>query len=143
MLPPVITFPDPVMLALPYLRTLLADTYSDVYASTYTGGIIVAARVPNPRPPVLVTLRRAGGVERVNGIFDRPRIDAQIFHTSEHAAFALAAFVRAQLLAAPGRVDGISHASTFLGPTPIPDPLSGQARVLLTVTWQIRGIQEA
>lgn len=142
-LPPVITFPDPVMLALPYLRGLVTDFYVDLYVDTYTGGIVVAARVPNPRPAAFVMLRRAGGVDRVRGIFDRPRIDAQIWHTSEHAAFSLAAFVRAQLLAAPGRVAGISHASTFLGPTPIPDPDSGQARVLLTIEWQIRGVQEA
>lgn len=127
---PVITFPDVVTLALPYLRTALNDI-----------SITVAAAVPTTRPAKLVTLRRAGGTERVNGILDRPRIDAQVWHTSEFLALQLADIVRAHLLAAPARVAGVSRASTFLGPTPIPDPESGTPRVLLTVEWQIKGVQ--
>lgn len=127
---PVITFPDSVALALPYLRTALSDV-----------SITVAATVPSPRPAKLVTLRRAGGTERVNGILDRPRIDAQVWHSSEFLALALADTVRAHLLAAPGRVTGVSRAFTFLGPTPIPDPESDSARVLLSVEWQVKGVQ--
>lgn len=127
---PLITFPDAVTLALPYLVSALADP-----------SVTVAASVPNPRPANLVTLRRAGGTERVNGILDRPRIDAQVWAGSEFAALALADLIRGHLLAAPGRVVGVSRASTFLGPTPIPDPESGTPRVLLTVEWQLRGVQ--
>lgn len=126
---PVITFPDVVTTLLPYLRAAIPD-------------VTFAASVPSPRPVgPLVTLRRAGGVDRANGIYDRPRIDAQIWHSSEFLAFALAALVRAHLLAAPGRVAGVSYASTFTGPLAIPDELSGQPRILLTVELQIKGVQ--
>ena len=130
---PVITYPDAVALALPYLRTALADPT-----------VTVAASVPSTRPAKLVYLRRAGGTDRVHHILDRPRIDVQVWHSSEFAALALADLVRAHLLAAPGLVAGVSRASTFLGPTPIPDPESDTPRALLTVEWQVRGTtQEA
>ena len=126
---PVVTFPDIVTALLPHLRTQIA-------------GVTFAASVPNPRPTgPLVTLRRAGGTDRVNGIYDRPRIDVQVWHSSEFSALALAAQVRAHLLAAPGRVAGVSRASTFTGPIPIPDESSDQPRVLLTVELQIKGAQ--
>lgn len=129
---PVITYPDAVVLALPYVRTMLAD-----------GTITVAASVPNPRPAKLVVLRRAGGLETTQGIQDRPRIDVQAWAATEFAALDLAGRVRSYLLAAPGRVTGVSFASTFLGPTPVPDPDSDTPRALCTVEWWVRGTQEA
>lgn len=128
---PVIVPTDAVIALLPYLRTKLAD------------GTTVAASIPSPRPTRLVALRRAGGTSTTHNIFDRPRIDAQVWAATEFEAMALAARVRAYLLAAPGRVAGILAATDFLGPTPIPDPDSGQPRVLLTIELQTRGVQEA
>jgi hypothetical protein len=123
---PVVTFPDIVTSLLPYLRAQIAS-------------VTFAASVPNPRPTgALVTLRRSGGVES-SPVTDRPRVDAQVWHTSEFNAFALAAQVRAHLIAAPGRVAGIYKATTFLGPTPVPDPDSSQPRVLFTVEFILRG----
>lgn len=129
---PVITFPDAVSLALPYVRTLLADP-----------SVTVAAKVPAVRPARLVVLRRAGGTETTRGLQDRPRIDVQAWDKTEFDALALCDRVRAYLRAAPGRVAGVTLASTFLGPTPIPDPDSSTPRALATVEWRLRGTQEA
>ena len=125
----VLTVPDVVTLALPYLRTALNDVT-----------ITVAASVPNPRPAGrLVTLRRAGGTRKVSNIIGVRRIDAQVWASTEFAALQLADTVEAHLLAAPGRVAGVTAASSFLGPVPIPDDASGEKRALLTCTWEIKG----
>lgn len=129
---PVIVHPDSVALALPYLRTALADVT-----------VTVAASVPAVRPVRLVVVRRVGGLDRTLGIFDRPRLDVQVWAASDFDAQALAQKVRGHLVAAPGRVAGVSAASTFLGPTNIPDDESGAPRCLTTVEWQVRGTQLA
>jgi hypothetical protein len=128
---PVVTYPDAVTLALPYLRTALDD-------STVT----VAASVPNPRPARLVVLRRAGGTDTVSHLLDRPRIDIQAWAATEHDALHLADLARAHLLAAPGRVTGVSRATTFAGPIPIPDDASGAKRALCSVELQVKGQQQ-
>lgn len=126
MVAPLVTFPDVVV-------SLLA------YVKASNPGVTVAASVPNPRPAgTLVTLRRAGGVES-SPVTDDPRVDVQVWAASEFAAFDLAKTIRAQLMGAPGRVAGIQRASTFTGPTPIPDPDSSQPRVLFTVEFVQRG----
>lgn len=126
MVAPIVTFPDVVVSLLAYLKPLNL-------------GVTFAAAVPNPRPAgPLVTLRRSGGTES-SPVTDRPRVDVQVWHSSEFQAFALAATIRAQLLGTPGRVGGISRADTFTGPTPIPDPDSSQPRVLFTVELVLRG----
>lgn len=127
---PLITFPDVVALALLYVRTMLADA-----------SITVAATVPATRPTKLVTLRLAGGSDRLHGILARPRIDAVCWRSTEFDALALAERVRSILRAAPGRVDGVSASSTFAFPFPAPDPASGNPRALTTVQWQVRGLQ--
>lgn len=127
---PVIVVPDVVTLALPYVRDMLGD-----------GSITVAASVPKVRPAKLVTLRVAGGGERLQGILGLPRIDAVCWRSTEFDALALAEAVRAILRAAPGRVPGVSRAATFAWPFPVPDPASGNPRALTTVTWQIKGVQ--
>lgn len=129
---PIIVPVDIVTALLPYLRTKLAD-----------GTVTVAASIPNPRPVRLVSLRRSGGTTTTRNIFDRPRIDAQVWAATEFEVMALAARVRGYLLGSPGRVTGVVAASDFLGPTPIPDPDSGAARVLLSIELQTRGTQEA
>lgn len=127
---PVIVFPDPVTLGLPYLRTALDDAT-----------VTVSGQVPSPRPARLVRLRRAGGLERINGTRDLPRLDAQVWCPDEDDALALAALVRGHLLAAPGLVAGVERARTFAGPFTVPDPDDETPRVLLTVEWQVRGTQ--
>jgi hypothetical protein len=124
---PIILYPDPVELALPYLRDLLGSDAA------------VHGRIPNPRPAYLVHIRRAGGVPTARNVADRPRVDAQVWAPTDPECVELAGRVLAYLLAAPGRVDGVSFARAFLGLTPIPDPDTGSPRILLTVEWQIRG----
>lgn len=127
---PVIQIPDVVALALPYVRDMLGDD-----------SVTVAASVPKIRPAKLVTLRLAGGGERLHGILGLPRIDAVCWRSTEFDALAMAEEVRAILRAAPGRVAGVSRASTFAWPFPAPDPASGNPRALATVEWQVKGIQ--
>jgi hypothetical protein len=128
---PVIVAQDEVDLAIPYLRTALADD-----------SVTVAGRVPTPRPVRLVVLRRSGQTRALHGILIRPRIDAQVWAANEADAVILGNLVEAHLLAAPGLLDDITDATSFLGPTPIPDGNDDTPRVLLTVTWQVRGTQQ-
>ena len=123
---PLVTYPDPVKAAIDYLRLHLT-------------GVAVGARVPNPRPIPFVHVRRAGGVES-GPVTDQPRIDVQVWHNSEFDAADLADHARYLLLGAVGRMPSAVSASTFLGPTPVPDPESAQARYLFTVEIGMRGV---
>jgi hypothetical protein len=126
----VIIHPDAVHLAVTYLRGVLAP------------GVTVAAAVPNPRPAgALVVVNRAGGVETTRGVFDRPRLEVNVWHATAFDALAVAAVVRGHLLNAHRTVPGVVNAGTTAGLTTVADP-SGAARALFTVEWTVRGAQQ-
>lgn len=127
---PVIECPDVIVLALPYVRSMLGDA-----------SITVAASVPSTRPAKLVTLREAGGTDLLHGILHRPRIDIVCWRSTEFDALDLARQVLAIMRAAPGRVDGVQRTSTFARPFPAPDPASGNPRAICTCEWQVKGVQ--
>lgn len=130
---PLVVYPDPVKVALDYLRPALAARDEPAAAGT-----TVTARIPNPRPTgPLVVLRAAGGTSPYLSA-DRPRLDVQVWHSDEYHAAALAQLVRGLLLAMPGE-GPVRRVADFLGPTPIPDPESGQPRYLFTVEITLRG----
>lgn len=84
-------FPDAVLWATGYLREALDALYPGIY---------VGSRVASPREGYMVVVNRRGGLaERFR---DRPRLGVRVFAPTEDAANALAADVRALMLAAPG-----------------------------------------
>lgn len=88
-----IVFPDAVLWATDYLRRRLTDLgHSDVF---------VGAKVPTPREPKTVVVRRVGGVGP-DRFRDAPRLQARVFAPTPEAANELVGLVRALLLDSPG-----------------------------------------
>lgn len=84
--------PDAVAVVTAYLRDAL----------TAHGQLVpVVSRVPSPRPPTFVRVRRLGGVQQTP-VSDRPRLDVHCWAESESAAHDLAALCRALLGDIPG-----------------------------------------
>lgn len=121
-----LVYPDAVLLAIDYLSDELGED------------VAVRSEVPKPRPSPLVVVRRTGGTSDPY-VMDRPHVDCQVWHADESQAYTLAAQVRALLLGAVGAVEGVRHTSDFAGPLAIPDDETGTPRILLTVTWYLRG----
>jgi hypothetical protein len=137
---PLVTYPDPVRIGLDYLRPLLTARPEPAAAS-----VVVAAALPASDPsrgqpgrdyPVVV-LRSAGGTSPLLG-FDRPRLDAQVWHRDEYSAAALSQLVRGLLHQMAGW-GPVRRVGDFTGPVPVPDPVSGLPRFLLTVELTVRG----
>jgi hypothetical protein len=131
-----VKYPSAVLLAVQWLRTALPlATGHDV---------AVHAKVPNPRPAgPMVVVRRTGGLPD-SAYRDRPRLDLQCWDEDEHAAEDLAGWAHAVMLQAKNQlVNGvrIGRTDTFLGPYVNPDPASSAPRYLLTVEWQVPGVQ--
>lgn len=138
---PLVVYPDPVTVALPWLREVMPTR-----VEPYAQGTVVAAAFPAPtdtdrrqpgRDYPVVVLRPAGGTSPVLSV-DRPRLDAQVWHRDEFSAQALAQLVRGLLHQLVGR-GPVRSVRDFSGPTPVPDPESGQPRFLLTVELTVRG----
>lgn len=115
-----------------YLRTALAS-----HSEAFVTGVVVGTRRPNPFTPPVVAVRRAGGLSDAI-VIDRPRVDVQVWHTSDENAQDLAQLCRSLLLAMTGD-GGVIRARDFLGPTPIPDPDTSTPRYLFTVELAMRG----
>lgn len=130
---PLVVYPDVVKVGLDHLRPALTGRSEPEAAAA-----IVSARVPNPRPAgPLIVLRAAGGTSPIITI-NQPRLDVQVWHRDENSAAALAQLVRGLLHTLPG-TGPVRRVTDFLGPIPIPDPESGQARYLFTVEITLRG----
>ncbi|CAL9592264.1 hypothetical protein SUDANB1_05249 [Streptomyces sp. enrichment culture] len=125
-----IGFPDGVAVVRAYLREQLVARGTDVPVGT---------RVPEQRPPRFVRLERVGGM-RVDLVTDRPRIDVQCWGDSEESAHDLAQLARALLLAMPGWRGAVAYdVAEVGGPNTLPDPASGQPRVVFAVEVSLRG----
>jgi hypothetical protein len=120
-----LTFPDAQLVVADHLRPLL-------------GPVPIGVQVPNPRPAVFVTVRRAGGVR--DRVTDRPRIDVLAWADTDTAAHDLVGVCRRHLAALPGVRGGVrvTAVAEFAGPVPAPDP-SGQPRWLVTYEITLRG----
>lgn len=140
MILPVVVFPDAEAVIINYLRDEL-----DLRGSTAD----VVKEVPNPRPPVFVTVTRVGGI-RQTVISDAALLAIECWAentaTGHQAAHDLAQWCRALIHALPGstaddvpvyRVDDVS------GPQSLPDPLSEQPRCTFTVQVHLRGATDA
>lgn len=126
-----LVFPDAEAVVVGWLRPELGKN-----------GIVipVATKMPNPRPPRIVRIVRAGGVQR-DIVTDRATMVFECWDSSAPAAANLAAVVRALLCAAaPGWLGTAwSDRIVDLGMVPSPDPDSGSPRYLVTAELHLRG----
>lgn len=118
-------FDDATLLATTYLRPLLDPVH-------------VGTRVPRPRLPEMVLLRRVGGPRR-NALIDDARIDVQVWAASDERAMAIARLARYELARAGEVLHAVRQVSEETGPTLIPDAPSDVPRVLMTVVLSVRG----
>lgn len=120
-----VTYPDAQLVAINYLRPLIAPT-------------TIGVRVPATRPAKFVTTRRAGGVAAT--LIDRPRIDFFAWAASDEQAHDLLMAIRRHLAAMPGLRGGVrvTDVDEFSGPIPAPDE-SNQPRWLMTYEIALRG----
>lgn len=102
----------------------------------------VSNKVPNPRPPRFVTVRRHGG-PRANVVTDAPQIGVEVWGESDADAHDLAQVARSALLyQLRGQViDGhtVYRVTEIGGPGNLPDPVSNQPRYVFELQVFIRG----
>lgn len=100
----------------------------------------IASRVPNPRPPTWLQLRRIGGPQLLP-VRDQPRIDAFAWAPTEPEAWALAEQVRRNIHALAGTTllgPVVYRVQEFLGPRQLDDPETSTPRYLATYTLDVR-----
>jgi len=102
----------------------------------------VSSKVPSPRPPRFVTVRRHGG-PRAHTVVDAPQIGVEAWGETDADAHDLAQAARSALLyRLPGQViDGhtVYRVTEIGGPGNLPDPVSGQPRYVCELQVLIRG----
>lgn len=131
-MPPVISFPDPVVIVLRFLVQQLLNLGHPVPMGT---------KIPNPRPPEFVLVRRVGG-SRQNFVVDAARLAIEAWSTTPGDAADLAEQCRALVLSMQGTVQSsipIYQVIDVGGPGDLPDPLSDQPRYSFAVEMHIRG----
>ena len=127
-----IAFPDVEALLVTYLTAALAAR-----GDTAT----VHVSVPTERPARFVLVPRVGGPRR-NAFVDAATIAVECWAGTPGQAHDLCRLVRALLSAAAGTVVGgvpVYRVDEAAGPANLPDPLSQQARYILTVSVAVRG----
>jgi hypothetical protein len=105
----------------------------------------VVGRVPSPRPPSFVLLRRLGG-PRLNLVSDGATIAVEVYADDEGEAMDVAQIARGLLHDLAGDVlDGtqVYRVEEMAGPGLLPDPESGSPRVTFSVTVLLRGLHPA
>ncbi|MDT0270582.1 hypothetical protein RM844_30345 [Streptomyces sp. DSM 44915] len=122
---PATAFDDATLLATAYLRPLLDPVH-------------VGTRVPRPRLPEMVLLRRVGGPRR-NALIEDARIDVQVWAASDERAMEIARHARYELARICEREPRVRQFAEESGPQMIPDAPSDVPRVLMTVVLSVRG----
>lgn len=124
-------YPDAELVAVTWLRARLAER-SEPYAAGVTVGTTVP---PGQSPGRYVRLRRVGGVE-LHMVADSPRLQAQVWYSTDAATdeknrndlaqlvWALLRGMQGQDVTVPGwPVQVVCYrVATFSGPVPAPDP---------------------
>lgn len=127
---PVVLFPDAVLLAITYLRSVMPpDT-------------VIVSRVPDPKPPAFVRVERLGGL-RSTLVTDRPRIEFECWADTEERAESLMALTRAYVHAMSGARDPatVYRVKDVGGPQWVPDSRTGMPRYLFAIECSIRGTE--
>lgn len=120
-------YPDIVALLVAYLDPLI-------------GVVPVTSRVPSPRPPELVQVRRVGGTQ-LRPVRDQPRVDVFAWAATDPRANELADTVRnaIHLLAGTQTLGPVVYrVDETMGPRQLDDPLTGSPRVWTTYSISIR-----
>lgn len=120
-------FPDVAALVVTYLAPIV-------------GAVPVSSRVPHPRPPRFVQVRRVGGTP-LTPVRDRPRLDVFAWAPIDPEAMSLALTVRSAIWALSGRTTlGVTVYSVaeFMGPRQDDDPRTGTPRVWATYELTVR-----
>lgn len=123
-------------MAWPDVVALLA-AYLD---SQMPSDVVVASRVPNPRPAKLLQVRRVGGT-KAPPVRDRPRIDLVAWAASEVDAMQIGLQARSLVNALIGTSTLgviVYRVEETLGPRQLDDPETGTPRVLSTQSLLIR-----
>lgn len=123
-----ITFPDVELLMVQHLDAVLNDAY-------------VCTDVPDPRPAVIVTIQRVGGIRR-NLVTDTALMSIQAWAPNKAGSYDLLKLVRAHIHAMPGnQISGswIYKVVEVGGPIFLPDPESEAPRYQFTVQVWTRG----
>jgi hypothetical protein len=131
---PTLIFPDAVALALAELTAQLpAITGQD---------IPVVNRVPSPRPPTFVRVRRQGGT-RATMVTENATLAVEAWAEDAPGADDLAQACRAVLFSMAGRkaANGVPvyRVEDVGGPADVPDPLSDQPIAQFSVGVHVRG----
>ncbi|MGH3878066.1 MAG: hypothetical protein ACRDSK_13635 [Actinophytocola sp.] len=120
-----VAYPDAVALVIAYLNPLLTPP--------------VVSRVPDPRPPEFLQVRRVGGTDLV--VRDQPRLDFFSWAQTEKAAHDLCMQARSLIHATAGTtLLGVTcyRVEEFLGPHSADDDASGLPRYWMTVSLTLR-----
>lgn len=130
---PTLVFPDAVQLA---LDVLTAELPALVGTAVPTGN-----RVPSPRPPTFVRVRRQGGT-RITVVTEAAQLAIEAWAPDVAGADQLAQACRSVLFGMKGRtVNGIPVylVEDVGGPAEVADPLSDQPRAQFAVAVHLRG----
>ncbi|WP_049566880.1 hypothetical protein [Streptomyces sp. SBT349] len=121
-------FPDVTGALIAYLTPLVAP-------------VRVVSRVPDPRPPLLVQVRRVGGAA-TPPVRDAARMDVWCWGPTDSTAMTLALQARAAVWALSGTqlLGGLTcyEVSEFLGPRLDDDPITNSPRAWATYSLLVR-----
>lgn len=117
---------------------LIAPDVEAVVIAGLTAGlpddVTVTTKIPNPRPPKLVRVRRRGG-PRADVVLETALVLIECWAPDEESASALARLTAGLVASLAGEtVSGhhITHAEILGGPSNDPDPATGTPRYTIT-----------
>jgi hypothetical protein len=131
-----LSWPDPVTLAVTYLRTAFAELDPQEYPNAT--GVTISNRVPEDRPTPCVRVQREGGT--MTQLHDTGRLMVESWHDRDDKAADLCGITRDLLRTMPGQVEGwsISRVEEVTGPTALADEFSDTPRYFTVVEITIR-----
>lgn len=124
---PAVRFPDSVLTAMEYIRTVIPGT-------------LVCSRIPSPLPGEFVRVERIGGL-RKSLVTDRPRINVECWGATEKASQDLMADVRGYVLVMAGKRGDttVYDVEEVSGPMWLPDSATSHPRYAFAVEFSARG----
>lgn len=121
---PLVVFPDMEAWAVGYLASALAAR-----SEPFAAGVRVSTKVPNPRLPRMVVLRRDGG-PRQTVVTEVVRLGIRVWAENDEVASDLTQLVRALLAASPG-TGPVRKADEISGPSYITEESEQPFRYLV------------
>jgi hypothetical protein len=125
----------------PDVEALVKARLDSELPSYWFEDVTVDTVIPNPRPDVLIVVRRTGG-PRLNLVADGAQLTVEAWHPADSDAQTLAQICRALIEAMQGqRLDDttVYTVTELAGPQNLPDPLSEHPRYTFSVQIAVRG----